>query len=766
MVTTPSDSDPPRATLFGEIKRRRVHRVAMAYTAGAFALVQGLDLLVEAFLWPPLVFRLGMIAVLVGFPVALVVAWFYDFDEGRLRRTGADGSERRSSPARFAVGVGVVLLAGGLLWWVRPAPASGNVVEGADVIAVLPFRASGPGTDGLGEGMVDLLSTNLDEVGDIRTLDPAVVLRAWAGRAGGGPLAEAEGVALGRDIGAGSVLTGQLSVAGGTARLTAELLSTVDGRALSRVDVEGPEADLFRLVDSLSVEMLREVWRSRSPLPRLELASITTSDPDALRAYLDGEAHRRRAELDSAEVALTRAIDADSTFALAALRLSSVVGWRDPGSERDTEAQALAERHEGRLPASMRRVMRASIAWEEGRFVEARDSIEAVLAVEPDDPLAWFLLGEILFHGKSSAVSEFWDVDTDSVLFAFRRSLDIQPQDATALIHPLGLTLERLDRAAFERLLAEFESVAGAEQAAPIRAVGAFTFEGVGSPSELWLALARSYPALLPHLPPVLLASDTRDAGAFVDSVWAAARAGEAVDGYWNLIVSTLQALGRMDDAERLAAERLSMVDALRSSASALFVGITRSAEPPAEALEAMGGVSVWSTFELVPGLWQGSTADAARMLEQSEVLERAFPPEIGEIGRAYRLWARIVQGDSTAAVAELEDIVLGWPSLARDSDVLPADFVYLPLLRVRANQPETADIALRRLQSHPWFTTEMIAPQWIAEAEALEALGRPDEAQELYQRVVRLMRDADPDATLWRDLAEARLGLLGDSGA
>lgn len=765
MTTDPSDLDLPPATLFGELKRRRVHRVAMAYAAGAFALVQALDLLVEAFLWPPVVFRLGMIAVLVGFPVALVVAWFYDFDAGRLRRTGAAGSGRRTHPARFAAGVGAALVVGGLLWWVRPAPAAGNVVAGADVIAVLPFRASGPGTDGLGEGMVDLLSTNLDEVGDIRTLDPAVVLRAWAERAGGGPLAEAEGVALGQEIGAGSVLTGQLSVAGGTARLTAELLSTADGQALSRVDVEGLEADLFRLVDSLSVEMLREVWRSRSPLPRLELASITTADPDALRAYLDGEAHRRRAELDSAEAALTRALDADSTFALAALRLSSVVGWRDPGSERDTQAQALAERHEARLPATMRRVMRASIAWEEGRFVEARDSIEAVLAVEPDDPLAWFLLGEILFHGKSSAVSEFWDVDTDSVLFAFRRSLDIQPQDATALIHPLGLTVERLDQAAFEQLLAEFESVAGAEQAAPIRAAGAFIFEGLGSPSELWSALARSYPALLPHLPPALLTSEARDAGTFADSVWAAARAGDAVDGYWNLIVSTLQALGRMDDAERLAAERLSMLDALRSSASALFVGITRSAEPPTEALEAMGGELVWSTFELVPGLWQGSTDDASRMVEQSEVLERAFPPEIGEIGRAYRLWAQIVQGDSTEAVAELEDLVLGWPSLVRDSDVLPADFVYLPLLRVRANQPETAEITLRRLQSHPWFTTEMIVPQWIAEAEALEVLGRREEAMARYRRVADLLRNADPDATLWRDLAEARLDASGEGG-
>ena len=80
-------------------------------------------------------------------------------------------------------------------------------------------------------------------------------------------------------------------------------------------------------VDRLSLALLRDVWRSKEPLPNLRLASLTTDSIDALRSYLEGERYYRRTEWDSALSAYTRAVETDSTFALAHLRRAQVIGW-------------------------------------------------------------------------------------------------------------------------------------------------------------------------------------------------------------------------------------------------------------------------------------------------------------------------------------------------------------------------------------------------------------------------------------------------------
>ena len=63
------------------------------------------------------------------------------------------------------------------------------MTEEAETIAVLPFNASGPGVEVLGEGMVDLLATNLQGVGGIQTVEPRQVLKRWGGSARAEPAA-------------------------------------------------------------------------------------------------------------------------------------------------------------------------------------------------------------------------------------------------------------------------------------------------------------------------------------------------------------------------------------------------------------------------------------------------------------------------------------------------------------------------------------------------------------------------------------------------
>jgi hypothetical protein len=92
--------------------------------------------------------------------------------------------------------------------------------------------------------------------------------------------------------------------------------------------VDGAADSVLPLVDELSRSLVREIWRSKEPVPSLRVSGLTTGSLDAMREYLVGEQHYRRSEWDSAGAAFQRAIDQDSTFALAHYRLAMSLGWK------------------------------------------------------------------------------------------------------------------------------------------------------------------------------------------------------------------------------------------------------------------------------------------------------------------------------------------------------------------------------------------------------------------------------------------------------
>ena len=182
----------------------------------------------------------------------------------------------------------------------------------------------GPGVEVLGEGMVDLLATNLQGVGGITAVEPRPgAASGGAGAPGPSRRRRRRRSTLGRELDAGSVVIGSAVSTGGRVRLAADLYAVAGGERLGRAQVDGPADSVLPLVDRLSVALLRDVWRSREPLPSLDIASLTTDSIAALRAYLQGERYYRRLALDSALAAYTRAVEVDSTFALAHLAARS-----------------------------------------------------------------------------------------------------------------------------------------------------------------------------------------------------------------------------------------------------------------------------------------------------------------------------------------------------------------------------------------------------------------------------------------------------------
>ena len=180
----------------------------------------------------------------------------------------------------------------------------------------------------MGEGLVDLLGTALDATGQFRSSDPRAELNRWHKTANAEELPEpAKAAGVARSLGAGRMILGSLiRTAPNSVRLAADLYSVRWLRKEATAVIEGPENEMTTLVDRLTIDLLRSVWQGDS-MPDVRVSAMTTSSIPALRAYLEGEQAFRALQFSEAQAAYTRAIEQDSTFAIAYYRLAQTYGW-------------------------------------------------------------------------------------------------------------------------------------------------------------------------------------------------------------------------------------------------------------------------------------------------------------------------------------------------------------------------------------------------------------------------------------------------------
>lgn len=346
----------------------------------------------------------------------------------------------------------VVLAVAGFALWERfrdqgPAPDQ-------NVVAVVPFRVASadPTLHYLREGMLDLLAAKLTGEGGMRATDPRQLLDAWR-RAGGTESSELprdRALALARRLGAGRLLLGDVVGTPNRIVLTASLLGSAHGDSLVRLSVEGPPDSLAWIVDQLAARLLAETsteGASRS-------ASLTSTSLPALRAYLDGQAKMRRVDVVGAAKDFERALDADSTFALAALGLRMASSWYgDPTLQQ--RGLAIAWRERARLSQRDQALLVASGG---PRYPEPPSTFELLaareryLAMAPDRADAWYLLGDHIFHYG-------WVLNVpnpeERALESFRKASEIDSTYVVGYLHgiPLALTLgDTVAAKRFERL--------------------------------------------------------------------------------------------------------------------------------------------------------------------------------------------------------------------------------------------------------------------------------------------------------------------------
>jgi TolB-like protein/Flp pilus assembly protein TadD len=244
-------------TFFAELKRRRVYSVAVAYLVGGWALAQGVAQVLPVFDIPNWVVRLTVLLIVLGFPLALVLSWFFDLTRYGIVRT--PDLDTRSTDI------------------VPSAPASNRLDSGEKSIAVLPFNDLSPAKDHayFGEGIAEELLGALAKVDGLRVA--ARRSSFWFKDK------EAELGEIASKLNVGHVLEGSVRRDGNRVRITAELIDAGDGFTIWSETYEREMHGIFTLQD--------EITRSIVDTLKLKLA-ISPSRPSrsthAYDAYLEG----------------------------------------------------------------------------------------------------------------------------------------------------------------------------------------------------------------------------------------------------------------------------------------------------------------------------------------------------------------------------------------------------------------------------------------------------------------------------------------------
>jgi eukaryotic-like serine/threonine-protein kinase len=351
------------------------------------------------------------------------------------------GRKRRRFATVGAVTAGLIAILAGLAvtqGWLE----SDRVPLDDGLVAVPPFRVAtaDPSMHYLREGMLDLLAAKLTGQGGMRATEPRQMLDAWR-RAGGSEridLTTENALRLASTLHAGRLLLGDVVGSSKQITISAVVLDVPGGDEIVRESATGAPDDLAGLVDRLAAQLLAST-SEEGEQRESQLAGISLP---ALRAYLDGQVKLRRGDAVAAAQDFTRALDADSSFALAGLGLHMATSWYgDP--QLGARGIQIAWRERAKLSPRDRAMLEAVVGPRFPQPSTTREIYnlrERFLNLAPDRAEAWYLLGDHLFHfGLALGIGDA----RERALANFKKAMEIDSTYVVGYRHlmPLAVSL-------------------------------------------------------------------------------------------------------------------------------------------------------------------------------------------------------------------------------------------------------------------------------------------------------------------------------------
>jgi tetratricopeptide (TPR) repeat protein len=302
---------------------------------------------------------------------------------------------------------------------------SSSVAPDEPTVAVIGFEnLSDPeDTDHIGRMLRGLITTHFAESRRLPVVSMSRVLAALREtHSAGGRFDPTYAAETARAAGANLMVVGQVGRAGERLILTAEIGDVVTGHTLgSHHEEANSAAELFAAAEAVASHLGRAVPGAAEAQTQssVDLARMLTDSPDAYRHYVAGELALHRSEWDDAFEHLRRAIEADSTFALAYYRAAMATWWND-NWEEGLEYLEEGRPHVTRLPGRWRSTYTAALNVFADQYESAYNTLSALASADTDIADVYYLLGEIVSH-----FSKYQDIA--EARRHFERALEIDP---------------------------------------------------------------------------------------------------------------------------------------------------------------------------------------------------------------------------------------------------------------------------------------------------------------------------------------------------
>jgi len=387
---------------FGELKRRNVYKVAIAYAVIAWLLVQLGSILFPTFEAPGWVMKVFVAIIAAGFPIALVLAWAFELTPEGIKRTEEVTPHETMTPRTgrkidFVI-IGVFALVIALLLYDRYRPgktsSSSNALQKR--IAILPFEnlSEEKANAYFAEGIQDEILTKLAAVRDLKVISRTSTAKYQSKPDNLKKVAQ--------ELGVSTILEGAVQRAGDKVRVNVQLIDSNSDAHLWAKSYDRELKDVLEVESEVAEQIADALKANLSPSESHVLAAVRTQNTEAYDLFLRAQYEFHKAESSLAADAYDRAdafyrqtLERDPNFVPAAAGL----------------AYSRLSRHWFVSPLTAQQLQ------------DVKSIVDRALALAPDSPEPHFALGVFFYWG---------DRQYDEALAEFNRTLELQPNNALA----------------------------------------------------------------------------------------------------------------------------------------------------------------------------------------------------------------------------------------------------------------------------------------------------------------------------------------------
>jgi adenylate cyclase len=413
----------PITRFYQELKRRKVIRVAIVYTVVAWLIVEVASVLFPGLLLPEWSVRLVIGLAIIGFPIALVLAWAIELTP--------DGPRAETATQEMPVDQAAA------------EPDKASDTGSYNSVAVLPFvnLSNDPDNEYFSDGMSEELLNLLCKLPQL-TVASRTSSFSFKGK-------DVDMGTVAKQLNVDIILEGSVRRSKERVRITAQLIDARSDRHLWSETYDRELKDVFAVQDEIAHNIVEALELSLSPAEQRCMSQrCETKDMEAYDFYLRGRYFVERGDIDSGQKMFESAIELDENYALAWAGVADCHSWRCMWFEGSSASKQKADEYSLRAlqlapDQAEAHASRCYALSTNGKYEESEAEFKAAIKLDPQLYEAYYYAGRTYFaQGQFRQAAE-----------AFTKAAAIRPDDPTAVallcisLKPVG-TKEELKQAA------------------------------------------------------------------------------------------------------------------------------------------------------------------------------------------------------------------------------------------------------------------------------------------------------------------------------